>query len=115
MYLDKFIDKNVIVNVQREFVQANPGFFQHRGSAKLFYMRLRAVDELGLWVENRDWKTTPVGGKEEEHRLVFQIPFGAVLSVGAFPDRKFTDDRQEEDSSDQKIGFLVGADDAPKK
>lgn len=114
MYLDKFIDKVVIVNVSREFVEANPGFFQHRGTAKLFYVRLRAVDEMGLWVENKDWKTSPVGGPQEEHRLVFQLPFGAVVSVGAFPDRTFTGDRQEENTSEQKIGFLFSGDE-PKR
>ena len=121
MYLDKQIDKTLLLNLQRTFVEANPGFFQDtaRGSGapaagKMIYARLRAVDEMGLWVENRSWKTAPAGGKQEEHVLIFQIPFSALLSVGTFPKRVFVDGR-EEDSSDQRIGFLVGIGDDAKK
>lgn len=107
MFLDAHVGKVVLLHVQKEFVEANPAFFQ-KMNASLIYARLRGCDEMGIWVEHPEWETHPVGGPPEVHTLHFWIPWRALISVGAFPDRVFKSRYGEEESSGARaVGFRV--------
>ena len=107
MYLENYVDKVVLLHINDDFVAANPAFFQRK--AALFYARLRGLDELGIWIENPDWRTHPVGRSPEVHKLHFWIPWRAVVSIGAFPERVFTSDfgADEDAAGATAVGFKL--------
>jgi hypothetical protein len=65
MELNKYIGKKVLFNLRPEFVEKNVNFFQNAARTHLMYGRVMGVDQVGVWVENPQWKTRPVGSNED--------------------------------------------------
>ncbi|MBN2070614.1 MAG: hypothetical protein JW814_04070 [Candidatus Krumholzibacteriota bacterium] len=86
-----------------------------------FFCKVSAVDEIGIWVENRKFvtielkdsggKCIPVNKQKEEINTVnFLLPWRKVLTVVKFPDidpEKLENETVGSlDGSDRRIGFL---------
>lgn len=105
--LAKYIGKKVLFNLRSEFVEENKNFFQTAPNTHHIYGRITAVDEVGVWVENPTWKTRPKDSKEfMVHRMHFLIGWSNIISVGVFPDRKFSGEKEIEEKNISQIGFL---------
>ena len=104
--LDKYLGKRVLLNVRDAFVEENRALLQLQNpKAKLFYARLVAVDEIGLWIENPGWKSRRDGSDFVSHRVHVLVPWVSLISIAVFPDREFPDDSPVPDSGTETIGF----------
>jgi hypothetical protein len=109
MELEKYIGKIVLFNVRPEFLKENRGLFQRADLSRHFYGRIVAVDGVGVWLDNPTWKTRPEGSDDEEmtYRMHFLVPWSNIISIGAFPDRKFSEEegKEAEEQDIKRIGF----------
>ncbi len=86
-----------------------------------FFCKVVAVDEIGMWVENRNFVTVEIRDKEgrdipkskrkkEINAVNFLLPWRNVLTVVKFPDKnagEFDKDTLGVDSSETgRIGFI---------
>ena len=53
--------------------------------SEALYTKLVAVDEIGVWIENPGWKSSRDGGDWSSHRIHVLVPWGQLISIGAFP------------------------------
>jgi hypothetical protein len=108
MHLNDHLGKTVLFNVREAFIRDNQAFLQNDAIRNLFYGTLVAVDSSGVWTENPRWETHEVGThKSQLHRIHFLIPWGDIVSVGTFPERKFVGDAPVEEEETETIGFRV--------
>lgn len=114
MFLEQSIGKTVFLNLQKGFAEQNRALLQLREDAQAVYVKVVAVDGVGIWIENPKWKTQPVGGEAEVHRVHVLVPWQALISVGVFPERSFKGTLAPEASGARPIGFDIGLKDGDR-
>ena len=110
MDLHEYVGKMVLMNLTEAYCLDN-NIMLGGGDpkARRRYARLNAVDEHGLWIENPKWTVRQTDTEEQvSHRIIFLVPWFALVSVALFPDRVFPNDRSVTDPDTQTIGFRPG-------
>lgn len=104
MEIQKNIGKTLLLRVEEEFIKKTEHLLEaHTG---LFYARLVATDEMGIWVENPYWETNMQGKQESSYfKIHVLIPWNQLISVGMFPDGEFSEDEASWNTNVSKIGF----------
>lgn len=106
MNLREYIGRTVLLNLTETYSHDNQPMLGCPAKARLFYAQLKDVDEHGLWVENPVWSTRNArSGEGSTHKILFLIPWFALVSIAIFPDRVFPQDQAVPDENIRTIGF----------
>lgn len=108
MYVEKFLNKSAILNCNKKFIDENQWLIQPTGESTLFYAKIVAYDEVGVWVENPKWETKDAKTMEDQfYKINILIPWSNIISIGVFPDRSFLPDEEIDEKNISSIGFRL--------
>jgi hypothetical protein len=106
MHLEQYIGKVILINMRQGFAKDNSMLLQADPQTNYMYVKLTAFDNIGLWVENPEWKTKIVKtSQEEKHLIHVLIPWNIVISIATFPNRDFPQNEPVVEEVIKRIGF----------
>lgn len=102
------VGKIILIKLTDDFLRNAKIFIQPgQSDVKLFYARLSAVDQFGVWIANNNWKTKPIKESQmQTHKAMILIPWHSIESLAAFPERVF-DSPSINSIKESGIGFLA--------